>query len=230
MNKIILGNNEIKYELDDKIEYEYIDEVISKLKIRILKNTRLEIRVEEIEDIKLNIEFDILENVKLELIEIKNDIKTKILNKYNLSENSKLTTIKAYDVSSINEKNIVNLNGINSSCDLILKTVSKNLEKYDFTINHNNKNTKSDIITNGLNVTGNLNIMVTTYIPSGNKNCIANQQNRIINLTDKECIIKPNLLIEEVDVVANHSVLIGSFKDEEIFYLQRFPMNNQLNF
>lgn len=225
MNKIILGNNEIKYELDDKIEYEYVDELINKLKIKILKNTKLEIIVEYLEDIKLNIEFSILENVKLELIEIKSNIKTKILNKYNLNKNSKLINIKAYDVSTINEKNIVNLNGENSSCNVILKTVSKNLEKYDFTINHNDKNTNSDIITNGLNVSGNLNIMVTTYIPSGNKNCIANQQNRIINLTDKECIIKPNLLIEEVDVVANHSALIGSFKDEEIFYLQRLGIS-----
>jgi len=225
MNKIILDNDKIKYDLDDKIEYEYIDELINKLKIRILKNTKLEINIKNIEEIKLNIEFEILDNVKLEIMEIKNNIKAKILNKYNLSKNSKLNIIKAYDLININEKNIVNLNDENASCNIILKTVSKNLEKYDFTINHNSKNTTSDIITNGINISGNLNIMVTTFIPSGNKNCVANQQNRIINLTDKECIIKPNLLIEEVDVLASHSALIGSFKDEEIFYLQRLGIS-----
>jgi len=225
MNKILLTNNEIKYELDDKIEYEYIDDLINKLKIKVVKNTKLELKIDNIEEIKLNIEFEIMDNIKLELVEIKNNIKTKILNKYNLNKKSTINIIKAYDVLSINEKNIVNLNNENANCNVILKTVSKNTEKYDFTINHNSSNTISDITTNGLNVSGNLNIMVTTYIPSGNKDCIANQQNRIINLTDKECVIKPNLLIEEVDVTANHSALIGSFKDEEIFYLQRLGIS-----
>ena len=32
-------------------------------------------------------------------------------------------------------------------------------------------------------------------------------------------MIKPNLFIDENDVVANHSALIGTFKDDEIFYL-----------
>lgn len=32
--------------------------------------------------------------------------------------------------------------------------------------------------------------------------------------------IAPKLLIEENDVVANHSALIGRFDEEELFYLQ----------
>jgi Fe-S cluster assembly protein SufD len=42
---------------------------------------------------------------------------------------------------------------------------------------------------------------------------------RIINLTDNECIINPNLYIEDSDVVANHAAAIGKFSDEELFYL-----------
>lgn len=221
MNKLILEQNDIQSNLDDKVEFEYTNELINKLKIKVLKNTKLEINIKNIEEIKLNIEIEILENVKLDLVEIKKDIKTKILNKYNLNKNSILNIAKAYDVDTINEKNIVNLNGVNANINIILKTVSKNTEKYDFVINHNEKNTISDIITNGLNISGNLYITVSTLIPNGKKNCVANQQNRIINLTEKECTIKPNLLIEEVDVTANHSALIGSFKNEEIFYLQR---------
>lgn len=227
MNKIILEQNNIQSNLDEKVEYEYTDELINKLKIKVLKNTKLEININDIEEIKLDIEIEILENVKLDLVEIKKDIKTKILNKYSLNKNSILNITKAYDVDTINEKNVVNLNGVNANINLILKTVSKNTEKYDFVINHNEKNTISDIITNGLNISGNLHIMVSTLIPNGKKNCIANQQNRIINLTEKECTIKPNLLIEEVDVTANHSALIGNFKDEEIFYLQRLGISKE---
>ena len=38
-------------------------------------------------------------------------------------------------------------------------------------------------------------------------------------MTDNLCIIKPNLFIDEEDVSANHSALIGTFKAEEVFYL-----------
>lgn len=225
MNKILLTQNKPIFTTNEKIEYEYNEDLISKLKIKVLKNTKLEFTISNIEEIKLNIEIEVLDNVKLELTEIKKNLKAKIMHKYTLNQNSSLKLTKAYDIQSINEKNIVNLNGENANIYLVLKTVSKNSEKYDFLINHNKKNTISEIISNGVNISGNINLMVTTYIPNGNKNCIANQQNRIINLTDKECVIKPNLLIEEVDVIANHSALIGSFKQEEIFYLQRLGIS-----
>ena len=38
-------------------------------------------------------------------------------------------------------------------------------------------------------------------------------------MTKNNCIIKPNLFIDENDVVANHSALIGTFLPDEIFYL-----------
>jgi len=228
MNKILLTQDDIKYELDDKIQCEYNNELINKLKIKVLKNTKLEINISDLEELKLNIEIDIADNCKLDIYEIKKNIKTKILNKYNLKENSTIDIKKIYDVDTINEKNIINLNGVKSKANLILKTVCQNLEKYDYLINHNAKETSSDIITNGLNISGNLYFTVSTLIPSGIKNCVANQQNRIINLTDKECIIKPNLLIEEVDVQANHSALIGGFKDEELFYMQRLGISKEI--
>ena len=45
------------------------------------------------------------------------------------------------------------------------------------------------------------------------------QKNRIINLTNKKCEIKPNLFIDENDVIANHSAHIGKCNEEEMFYL-----------
>ena len=49
--------------------------------------------------------------------------------------------------------------------------------------------------------------------------CDINQSGRIINMTENPCTIKPNLFIDEEDVVANHSALIGTFSPDEIFYL-----------
>ena len=222
MNRIIISNNQFDLK---NIEYKYKEDLINKLKLKIIKNTKLELIIDK--EIKLDVSIELLDNVKLDLVVIKKE-KTKILTKYKLNKNSILNITEISDSDIINERNIVDLNGTNSKINFILKTVCKNNEKYDIVVNHNNKNTASDIITNGVNISGNLYFTVTSYVLNGNKNCVVNQQNRIINLTDKECLIRPNLLIDEVDVIANHSALIGSFKDEELFYMQRLGINKTM--
>ena len=221
MNRIIISNNQFDLK---NIEYKYKEDIINKLKLIVIKNTKLELIIDK--EIKLDVNVELLDNVKLDLVVIKKE-KTKILTKYKLNENSILNITEISDSDIINERNIIDLNGINSKVNFILKTVCKNNEKYDVVVNHNNKNTTSDIITNGVNISGNLYFTVTSYVLNGNKNCVVNQQNRIINLTDKECLIRPNLLIDEVDTIANHSALIGSFKDEELFYMQRLGIDKE---
>lgn len=222
MNRIIISNNQFDLK---NIEYKYKEDLINKLKLKIIKNTKLELIIDK--EIKLDVSIELLDNVKLDLVVIKKE-KTKILTKYKLNKNSILNITEICDSDIINERNIIDLNGINSKINFILKTVCKNNEKYDIVVNHNNKNTTSDIITNGVNISGNLYFTVTSYVSNGNKSCVVNQQNRIINLTDKECLIRPNLLIDEVDVIANHSALIGSFKDEELFYMQRLGIDKTM--
>ena len=229
MNKIILSNNNYEIVNEDlKLDFIYENDYINKIKNTVNKSTKLELIFKDEIDKKFDISFEIEDNVKFNLIEIKKNCKVKILFKYNLKKSSNANIIKVNDINSINEKNIINLNDINASIKLLLKTVSKNIEKYDFAINHNSKNTNSEIINNGINLSGNLYFTVSSYIPKGNCKCIANQNNRIINLTNNECLIKPNLLIDEYDVIANHSAVIGSFKDEEIFYLERLGINKTL--
>ena len=79
------------------------------------------------------------------------------------------------------------------------------MKKYNFLVYHNAKKTFSDIINNGVNIKdGSLEFNVSTFIPNGIKKCDASQSGRIIN---------------ENDVTANHSALIGTFSEDEIFYL-----------
>ncbi len=224
MNKIVI-DNDIKYTLDRKIVYEYVDGFIKKIKIKVGKDTTLRIECNYKDDTKYDIQIDVDDNVELKLIEIKKNVNTKIQFKYTLGNNAKIEIIKVNDVKSINEKSIINLNGENANANLVLKTASNDIEKYDILVNHNKDNTVSNVITNGLNVSGNIYFTVSAYVPKGKKNCICDQQNRIINLAQKECTIKPNLLIEDVDTTANHSALIGSFTDEEIFYIQRLGID-----
>ena len=226
MNKIVLKDNNYNIlKQDNKIQFDISLDFINKIKIKVNKNTKQELIFDNIEETKYDITFEIDKNVKFEVIEIKKGNKVKILSKYNISNNGELNIKKITDISSINERNIINLNGNSSKVNCILKTVSKETEKYDFVINHNDSKTLSNIITHGVNISGNLYFNVTTYIPKGNVGCIAEQNNRIINLTNNECTIRPNLLIDEYDVIANHSALIGAFKDDEIFYMQRLGID-----
>ena len=64
-------------------------------------------------------------------------------------------------------------------------------------------------------------------MPNNIKKCEVNQDSRIINMTDNACIIKPNLFIDEEDVNANHSALIGTFSFEEVFYLMSRGINKK---
>ena len=225
MNKIFLYNNNIKLDLDDSITCEYTnDDVIKKLNIKILKNTKLEIKITE--DIKLDMNLELDKNVTCNLLEIKTADKLKIQTKYVLREHSILNITKLHDVKKIFERNIINLKEKNGMINLVLKTISEYEEKYDFSINHQAPKTISEITNNGVNIeTGTLEFNITTNVSKGNKDCIINQNNRIINLTNNPCTIRPVLLVDEVDVIANHSALIGNFKDEEYFYLERLGIN-----
>lgn len=225
MNKIKIKNSEISLiETDNNIEVALSDKLeifdVQRMFINVLESTELEIIYENKEESKLDIEYNICSNVDVKITEIRKENKSKIQYKYNILENSNVDIIKFYDLNCIKELDIINLNGINSKINYLFKTISKDDQNYTMVVYHNNKNTESNIINNSVNINeGTTNFNVTSVVYNGITNCVLNQTNKIINLNDKECKINPNLLIEENDVVANHSAIIGKFSEEEIFYL-----------
>ncbi len=221
MNKILIENNEIKLNIDNKIKIEKEEnEIIHKYKIIILKNTSLLINYQNLES-KINIIFEVLDKVNFKLYEIKKGKISKIQEQYILNNNSVIKVDKINDIESIKENIIVDLNGINSKIDYNFKTITKDKESYVLTINHNNIKTSSLIKNNGINILdGELNIEVSTFIKKGMIESNCEQINRIINETNNKCVIKPNLFIDENNVNANHSASIGKFNESELFYLQ----------
>src|SRR5574344_1943010 len=205
MNKIVI----------DKSRYQDIDDTIIYDKdIHIIKDTNLILEINDNIDININIETNI--NANIYLLINSEDIKLR----YNLTTNSKLN-VYGFTKHIDNNNIIINLNGINSNINYVMKTISSTTTNYKYMVYHNDKNTVSNIINNGVNIKdGNLVIDISSYIPKGITGCTANQISRIINLTTNKCIIRPNLLIEEEDVEANHSALRGTFSDDEIFYLE----------
>ena len=208
-----------------KIKEEYIKNEgffsINELSIKVLKDVKLDLFLKFDGEIKLNIKIDIEKNTKLDL-NIYSEVKSgKVQYKYNIEENSACNVLKYNNSDTLKEMIKVDLNGIKSIINYNFKTISNDKETYDYYINHNYKNTESNIKNNGVCINnGNIIYQVSTFVPKDNIECIANQNNRIINLTDNKCEIKPNLYIDCNDVEASHSALIGKFSDEEMFYMQ----------
>ena len=225
MNKIIIKNDDITLNnSDDSLTFSVSKKnkflKVKNVNIKVKKDTEIVIECKDALDIKLDICINILKGVHAKIYEYKNGGNYKYQYRYYLEKDSYIEIEKVIDANNVLENTLINLNGENSKVDFNLKTISKTYEKYNFLVYHNAKKTVSNIINNGVNIKdGTLEFNVSTFIPNGIKKCNATQSGRIINKTKNECTIKPNLFIDENDVIANHSALIGTFKEEEIFYL-----------
>lgn len=197
LDKLIIEDNLITIKEDGKFLFEIKDTKDYNLNIKILKGV----------------------NALIEEINISNNININYT--YNIEENSHLIINKFYDADNINEFDTIYLDGVNASIDFNLKAISKTLNKFTINTYHNACNTIGNINTKGVSMEdGNIVLDVSSYIENGIKGCTANQLNHIIPLNDAKNIIKPNLYIEEEDVIANHSAYIGKFDEEIIFYLE----------
>lgn len=223
MNKIKLTDKKIEKVLDKDIKVE-IDESneflrVKKIIIIPLKDTKLEL-VYDINEFKAEIEVLVDKNIVFDIFEINESSNVKVKYVYNIGENSILNVIKFYDAKCVKELTDINLNGKYANINYRLKTIATSSQVFDLYINHNNESTISNIVNNGVNVSGNITFNVEGIVSKGNINSETNQNNRIITFNDNECKINPKLLIDENDVVANHSALIGKFSEEELFYLE----------
>ncbi len=114
----------------------------------------------------------------------------------------------------------INLNDETSKVVYRLSVINKDSNMCLININHNKSKTESLVICHGVNVLDKkLEFNVTGKVPNSSFKCICNQDNQIINLSDGESVIKPNLLIRNYDTVSNHSAYIGTFKESSLFYL-----------
>lgn len=197
----------------------YDSDYVKKINITVNENATIYLNT-SCSDAKLNIEINIRENIKANIFELKNGSNNKIQYVYNLNHNSELYVFKFNDTLTIKERNIFNLKEL-STLNYNFKTIAKSSEEYDYIINHKGSNSVSNLSANGVSIMdGSILFNITGEVFKGVTECIVNEESRIVPLNDNESIIKPNLLIDEYNVSANHSALIGRFSNEEVFYLQ----------
>lgn len=159
-------------------------------------------------------------------IESNKELVLELDNKYDdyefiLNDNSYLNIKQIYNLDNINKNITINLNGINSKVDYKLSTLTNKDQSFILNINHNNKNTISNVINHGVVLNASkLEFIVNTKIDKGNSKSILNQESRIITMKDNNSVIMPNMFIDEYDVEARHAATIGKFSKDDIFYLR----------
>ena len=223
MNKIVVDKEKVDANVDDAIETIYIPKKslfdITTISLNIKDNTNLFLNVNS-NNTKLKININVSKNILFNLnIETKGS-NGKIRYHYDIDEFSSVNVLKYNSVDKINEMVEVNLNGAYSKIDYLFKSISNNKESYDYMILHNAKNTESNIRNHGVNINSSMIVQVATTVPKNIIDCKCNQFNRIINLTNNKCEIRPILYIDNDLVDANHSALIGDFEEDELFYLE----------
>ncbi len=232
MNKLIVNGDEITSDINKTINVNIKEKTdiydVTKIEIEVLKNTELVIEYINTGITKLDINIKVLKNIEFKLYELREENEIKVQYKYYLEEFSNMLVNKFYDCNKIKELVLIYLNGINSEINYNFNTISKDKQKIDLMVYHNNKNTISNITNKAVNMlNGSTTFNITGLVYNKINDCIINQNNRIINLNDKKCTINPILLIDENDVEANHSAIIGKFSDKELFYLMSRGINKE---
>lgn len=170
------------------------------------------------EDIKLDICVD--NNIKAVLFESSlMDNKVNISNKY-IIKNGELKVNKFYDNESVNEEIEIDLLEEYSKIDYKFSNICKNEESYLININHKNKNTVSNINNKSITIDGaKLNFVINSIVGKEHIGSVLDQNTRIVTLGNSDGKISPNMFIDCDDIEARHGSVIGTFKDEMVFYL-----------
>ena len=141
---------------------------------------------------------------------------SKVSINYKTEYNSKLN-IFSVDSSTFVD---IKLQNDDISFNYAYSTINNSDNEYKIDIDHLGNNINSKITNHGLNTDNNkLSFVINSIVPKEYNGIKTSQDSKIIILKDNNATIKPNLLIDNDDIEAEHSAYIGRFKEDEIFYL-----------
>ncbi len=109
-------------------------------------------------------------------------------------------------------------NGINFNYNY--STINSADNRYFIDINHLKKGIISKITNHGINLNDSkLSFIINTVVPKNVSAVKTSQDSKIIIFGDNNATIKPNLLIDNDDIEADHAAYIGRIKESDLFYL-----------
>ena len=208
MNKIFVSK--------DKVISESASVLIDENKINFLDDGIYSLEYIDIDNIELVI--NVCNNVKATLIDswFLGDIK--VNNKYVIS-NGELIVNKFYNNLSVDEKIDIYLYE-SGKIDYRFSNICKNIENYKININHNGIATVSNINNKSISLdSSKLNFEINSVVAKEFAKSQLNQNTRIVTFGESDAKVSPNMYIDCDDVEARHGSIIGTFKDDLIFYL-----------
>lgn len=209
MNRIIVNRNRIDNYKDDEIE-------INNNKIWFYKDNKYEFEYIDCDDVRLEFMID---NAKIEILDYSSDNYLKIKNIYNIN-NGSLRIDKFYNNKMVDEEIDFNLMQDGDRVDYNFATISLGEENYIINVNHNNKNTISNIDNRSVALKNSkINYTINSRVLKDCVKSMLDQNTRIITLDECEAKISPNMFIDLDDVIAKHGSVIGTFKEDQVFYL-----------
>lgn len=168
----------------------------------------------------IDIEFNIIDGCRAKLFFIFNmDEYLSVNSRFNVLD-GELDVYKFYCAKNVFEKVDINLDKDNSVIRYNFSNVCRYEEEYLINIYHNEKNTYSYINNKGISFdNSSLNYIINSYVPKGKIGSFVSQSTRIVTLGCGFNSISPNMYIDEEDVSAKHSSIIGGIDNDILFYL-----------
>ena len=161
-----------------------------------------------------DLRLDVIINKDIKLIEFIDN--SSICNNYILNNN--LIINRFSNNSSNNDKFNLNISDIN--LDYFYSCLNKDSNLCKIEIYHNKRNTSSRVISHGINLFDKkLEFLINGIILEDSINVSCNQDSKIIIMDENNCVIKPNLIVDNNEIEANHSAYIGKFNKDDLFYL-----------
>lgn len=213
MNKILVNKK--------KIISDYDNITIDGNNITICKDG--EYLIEYTESGKYKISFNIKANVKIYESSFDNELD--VNNKY-IIDGGKLKVIKFYNNNNVNEVINIDLCKEEDLVDYSFVNICRGEERYTININHKCKNTKSNIVNKSIAFKNSLvHFIINSNVYKECNGCVLDQNTRIVTMDDCDASISPNMFIDLDDVEAKHGSIIGSFKEDVVFYLMSKGIN-----
>ena len=206
MNKILIGK---------KIVCDSDNVSVEGNKIKFLSSDNYE--VEYTSDGKYNLTFIISGDVNI--LEYSFDKRLEINNRYIVDEGN-LAITKFYNNYSVIEKINIDLCSEEASVNYKFSNICKESEDYTINVNHKVAKTISTIINKSVALKNSkLHFVINSNVDKKSVKSVLNQVTRIVTMGECDASISPNMFIDLDDVEAKHGSIIGTFKDDDLFYL-----------
>lgn len=155
----------------------------------------------------------------VKLIETSFDKELKINNRYCIND-GELKVVKFYNNLNVDEVINIDLCKENAKVDYCFSDICRGIEKYTININHKIKNTTSNIDNKSIALmNSDIKFIINSNVYKDCIKSVLNQNTRIVTMGECNASISPNMFIDLDDIEARHGSIIGSFKEDQIFYL-----------